>query len=72
MRLRQWILRDDGVLVLAGYPIRISHELGVRSQFKLHSDWHETHESFYTLELAKGRAEDLANEVDAFSPSDVV
>jgi len=64
--MSDWIMREDGALCLAGYPIRIKR--GAELPFDLESDWHKRRFSYGTLDIAKRDGERWAKEIDAFDP----
>lgn len=64
---REW-LREDGVLCLSGYPIRIHATPNGPLAFNLVSDFHGRALPYGTLESAKIDADRLAKEIDEFTP----
>ena len=64
----KWILREDGALCLAGYPIRIKR--GGSMRFLVESDWHNSSTPYMTVSGAKAGAERLAEEIREFTAAE--
>lgn len=63
---RDWLLREDGVLCLDGYPIRILQTPNADMPFKLESDGMMAL-PYWTLALAKMDGNQRADELDEFT-----